>query len=74
MEEIILERLPVIALRGLTVFPGAVLHFDVGREKSVRALDRAMNPKQRTLTRCALLARWPRSSRCCACPGSPSVC
>ena len=47
MEEIILERLPVIALRGLTVFPGAVLHFDVGREKSVRALDRAMNTNQR---------------------------
>ena len=47
MGEIILERLPVIALRGLTVFPGAVLHFDVGREKSVRALDRAMNTNQR---------------------------
>lgn len=41
------ERLPVIALRGLTVFPGATAHFDVGREKSVKALDRAMNTNQR---------------------------
>ena len=41
------ERLPVIALRGLTVFPGSVTHFDVGREKSVKALDRAMNAHQR---------------------------
>lgn len=41
------ERLPVIALRGLTVFPGATTHFDVGREKSVKALDRAMNTNQR---------------------------
>ena len=30
MEEIILsERMPVLALRGLTVFPGASMHFDV---------------------------------------------
>lgn len=41
------ERLPVIALRGLTVFPAATTHFDVGREKSVKALDRAMNLHQR---------------------------
>lgn len=41
------ERLPVIALRGLTVFPGATTHFDVGREKSVKALERAMGTNQR---------------------------
>ena len=41
------ERLPVIALRGLTVFPAATTHFDVGREKSVKALDRAMRTNQR---------------------------
>ena len=33
----------MLALRGLTVFPNMILHFDVGREKSVAALDRAMN-------------------------------
>ena len=36
------ERIPVLALRGLTVFPGVTLHFDVGREKSIRAVERAM--------------------------------
>ncbi|MCL6637907.1 MAG: endopeptidase La, partial [Alicyclobacillus sp.] len=29
-------------LRGLLVYPGMVLHFDVGREKSVKALEKAM--------------------------------
>ncbi|MBE6984280.1 MAG: endopeptidase La [Ruminococcaceae bacterium] len=48
MEEIIIsERIPVLALRGLTVFPKATMHFDVGREKSVRALDKAMAKDQR---------------------------
>lgn len=48
MNELILsERIPVLALRGLTVFPEATLHFDVGREKSIRALDKAMGADQR---------------------------
>lgn len=33
---------PLLPLRGLLVFPSMVLHFDVGREKSVKALDEAM--------------------------------
>ena len=41
------ERIPVLALRGLTVFPGMTIHFDVGREKSIRAVDRAMSGAQR---------------------------
>ena len=32
----------MLPLRGLLVFPAMVMHLDVGREKSVRALDRAM--------------------------------
>lgn len=35
-------EMPMIPLRGLTVFPYMVLHFDVGREKSVKALEEAM--------------------------------
>lgn len=35
-------ELPLIPLRGLSVFPYMVLHFDVGREKSIRALEEAM--------------------------------
>jgi ATP-dependent Lon protease len=33
---------PLLPLRGLLVFPSMVLHLDVGREKSIEALDRAM--------------------------------
>ena len=36
-------RVPVLALRGLVLFPHMLLHFDVGREKSLRALNMAMN-------------------------------
>ncbi len=36
-------RLPAIALRGLVVFPDNVIHFEVGREKSIAAIDWAMN-------------------------------
>lgn len=42
-EQIISGRLPVLALRGLAVFPGQSVHFDVGRMKSIHALDQAMN-------------------------------
>ena len=34
--------LQLIPLRGLTIFPNMVLHFDVGREKSIAAIDTAM--------------------------------
>ena len=47
MNELILsERMPVLAMRGLVLFPQATMHFDVGREKSVRALEAAMNADQ----------------------------
>lgn len=34
--------MPALALRGLTIFPNMLLHFDVGRGASIRALDEAM--------------------------------
>ena len=36
------HKLPMIPLRGLTVFAGMVIHFDVGREKSIAAIEAAM--------------------------------
>lgn len=34
--------IPLLPLRGLLVYPSMVLHLDVGREKSIKALERAM--------------------------------
>lgn len=42
-----LMNMPVIPLRGLVVFPEMVLHFDVGRKKSISALKHAMNSNQK---------------------------
>lgn len=39
--------IPMLALRGLVLFPKMVLHFDVGREKSVSALNEAMKTDQK---------------------------
>ena len=36
-------HLPAIALRGLVIFPGSTVHFDVGREKSINAINEAMS-------------------------------
>ena len=37
------HHLPAIALRGLVVFPNNLVHFEVGREKSIAAIEWAMN-------------------------------
>lgn len=42
ISKIKVRRLPLLPLRGLLVYPSMVLHLDVGREKSVKALERAM--------------------------------
>ena len=47
MNEIIVSgQMPVLALRGLVVFPRQTVHFDVAREKSVKALEAAMERDQ----------------------------
>ena len=43
------ERLSVLPLRGALVFPNMVLHLDVGRERSISALERAMMKDNRIL-------------------------
>ena len=37
-----IKVLPLIPLRGITIFPYMVMHFDVGREKSILALEESM--------------------------------
>jgi ATP-dependent Lon protease len=41
--------LPLLPLRGILVFPNMVLHLDVGRERSVSALEQAMVEDNRIL-------------------------
>ncbi len=43
LREETLRVLPTLALRGLTVFPNMLIHFDVGRESSLKALEHAMD-------------------------------
>lgn len=45
MSELI-KNIPVIALRGMTVLPSMIVHFDISREKSMKALEAAMQADQ----------------------------
>lgn len=42
----IIKQLPTVALRGLTILPGMVAHFDVSKEKSIKAVEEAMMDEQ----------------------------
>ncbi|SHI85827.1 ATP-dependent proteinase. Serine peptidase. MEROPS family S16 [Clostridium cavendishii DSM 21758] len=48
MEKEILN-IPLIPLRGMTIFPNMVMHFDIGREKSIASLEQAMLENQKIL-------------------------
>lgn len=41
------EVMPAVALRGLTVFPHMIIHFDVSRQKSIIAVEQAMMQEQK---------------------------
>lgn len=45
-EILVTGRMPVLALRGLAVYPDQTVHFDVGRPKSALALENAMKHDQ----------------------------
>ncbi|WRS28261.1 endopeptidase La [Oscillospiraceae bacterium MB08-C2-2] len=40
-------KIPMLAMRGMVLFPQMVLHFDVGRDKSILALNEVMNADRR---------------------------
>ena len=42
-----INSMPALAMRGLVIYPGMILHFDVGRDKSVAALRAAMDTDRR---------------------------
>ena len=39
-------KIPAVALRGMTVLPGMIVHFDISREKSIKAIEAAMVGEQ----------------------------
>ena len=41
-----LLQVPAVALRGLNILPGMIIHFDLNREKSIRAVEQAMTANQ----------------------------
>lgn len=43
------EKLPIITLRGLVIFPKMILHFDVARDHSLKALENALNGDRKIL-------------------------
>ena len=48
-EQYILTQIPILALRGIAVYPDQTVHFDVGRVKSALALEHAMKKDQQIL-------------------------
>lgn len=40
------KELPAVALRGMTILPSMIVHFDISREKSVKAIEHAMLENQ----------------------------
>ena len=41
-----IRKLPAVALRGMVILPGMIAHFDVSREKSIRAVEESMMDEQ----------------------------
>ena len=50
--------LPAIALRGTTILPGMIVHFDVSRERSVKAIEAAMLHDQKIFLVTQIILRW----------------
>ena len=78
--ELQIATLPVVALRGLVIFPKMMLHFDIGRKKSAAALNAAMEGEREMLLKKIYkrtiqssltympVALLPLCGRCFACP------
>ena len=58
--------MPALALRGLVIFPGMILHFDIARDRSINAVEEAIEHNDRNKTD----AEHARRRKTCACAGS----
>lgn len=52
MAKIKTEQMNIVALRGIVLFPGVPQHFDIGRDKSVAALESALHGNELLFTVC----------------------
>ena len=41
--------MPALALRGLVIFPGMILHFDIARDRSINAVEEAIEHNDRRI-------------------------
>ena len=57
----VMKSLPMVALRGLTIMPEMVVHFDVSRERSITAVQQAMMEDQKIFSGCPEIHRDRRS-------------
>ena len=64
-------HLPAIALRGLVVFPNNVVHFEVGRTKSIAAIEAAMHANISFGQRGVKFPSFFRQLTACAAPRMP---
>ena len=48
-EEQSIAWVPAVALRGMTILPNMIIHFDLSRKKSIRAVEQAMQEDQQLL-------------------------
>ncbi|HPX93778.1 MAG TPA: endopeptidase La [Bacillota bacterium] len=57
--------LPLIPLRGMVIYPGVLLSFDIGREQSIRALRQAMSGRHELILSCqtTLEPVWPNQEQ-----------
>ena len=44
-------KIPAVALRGMVILPGMIAHFDISRDRSIRAIEQCMVDSQKIFLR-----------------------
>ena len=72
-ETVPMQTMPALALRGLTVYPKMMVHFDVGREASVKAIEESMSSNQPIFLVARRTSGWRSRTETIFCHGDGSV-
>ena len=43
-------KIPAVALRGMVILPGMIAHFDISRDRSIRAIEQCMMDSRRRMS------------------------